>query len=132
MDIGNRNFRPSALEPDDFDPLAALHPHPASFARHLLPGRRDCRRRRVPLPLGEGQGEGSVIRELASRRHAPISGGRRIGQRVAGAGLGGDAKRHVAQLDLDALDIETHVCLGVVVGQTLRYRRHHFVGQMLR
>ena len=34
--------------------------------------------------------------------------GRRIGQRVAGAGLGRLAHLHVAHLDFDALDLEAH------------------------
>ena len=47
-----------------------------------------------------------LIRELSFRRHA--LNGRRIGERVAGAGFGGDARPHVAQLDLDALNLQTH------------------------
>ena len=31
-----------------------------------------------------------------------------VGQGMAGAGLGGDAMLHVAELDLDALDVQAH------------------------
>ena len=34
--------------------------------------------------------------------------GRRIGESMARAGLGGDAIPHVAELDLDTLDLEAH------------------------
>src|ERR1700733_5156899 len=97
--------------------LSGAGPHPASrslskdgrlstpYGATFSPGEKGCRRAPSPSVRGSG-GVRPVIRELTSPRHALDI--RRVGQGVAGAGPGGNAVAHVAQLDLDAFDVETH------------------------